>query len=180
MKALKVILSTLIAVSMTTTAFADSQIRIGNMMISGGGLQLVGTISTSTADSSSKSFTYIGWTLIVVGMLVQGGDLAVAGEMNASGKSVWDSVVREASVISRAPELAKEDMAITSAAKQMDITVGNLAQLALDIDKEARISESKGNAIDHSLIQTKLFPNGFSNEKQSNAFANMMALATMN
>lgn len=177
---MKKLIPILLSLAITIPANAEL-LRIGGIAITGGGLSLVGTVSTLSLEDNHKSFKYIGWTLIVVGILLDGGDLVI-GNANATeiqGQDVWDAVVREASVVSRSPELIKSDMPISNAAAKFGMPAQDIAKIALDIDKATKVAESAGNSVDKSKLAKDLFPNGFKNDVQQRAFENMIALASM-
>lgn len=177
----KKLIPLILSLALAVPVYADQSLRVGGISISGGGLALVGTISIVFLEDKHKAYTYIGWTLIVVGFLIDGGDLTI-GNANAAefqGEEVWNAVVREASVVSRSPELAKADTPIYSAAAKFGISVQEIAKLALDIDQATKVAESNGAGVDNSKLKQQLFPSGFQNDVQERAFENLVALASM-
>jgi len=162
-----------------SAAFADNRITVDGISITGGGLQLIGTISTTTADDKNPALGYIGWGLIVVGSLVNGGHIANAAEAAVPASDVWSAMVRESRVYSHNPSLIKSDTAIANAASSMGIQPKDLAQLVLELDARAANAKAAKVAFSTDDLAVKYFPNGLVNPVQRQAFNNLTALSSM-
>lgn len=163
-----------------SVAFADgTRITVGPVAITGGALELIGTVSTLSLEDKHPAFTYIGWTLIVAGLLINGGDIAKADAAEVQASDVWNAMVREASVLARNPGLIKSDSAIANAATSLNIQAKDLAQLVLDLNAKAAIAKENKATVATGDLETKFFPNGFVSDAQRQAFKNLVALSSM-
>lgn len=109
---MKAMVLTAFLLTTITSSFAQQRIQIGNMAITGSGLQLIGTVSTTTADEEKgKGLSYLGWGLIIVGSLVNGGNLVI-GSAQAQTLSQDDidsmttNMQAEAQIVMKDPSLA--------------------------------------------------------------------------
>ena len=116
--------------------------RVGigpNISISGGGLMLIGSVSTSSAgDEKGHPLRVVGWVLVVVGSLIDSGDLIWGAEpgQSYSTSDVWNSMVREAKFLTVAKGQHQDDLAIVDAAVGFGLSVEQLAQMTVEADSQ--------------------------------------------
>ena len=101
---IKKIILCLTFISIIGLAHAENTMQLGGLKITGGELQLIGTVSTTLAKDGDP-MSYVGWGLIILGSLVHGGDIASAAESPDRDK-VFKSMLVDARVVNKHPNLA--------------------------------------------------------------------------
>ena len=159
-------------------AFAQkNSIDIGRINITGSGLSLVGTVTTTTTDKDdNKQLYYAGWGLIIVGLLIDAGDLSAQAPVVYSSTEVLRAMKTDCRVTQLSPELSTGEP-IASTAESIDYLNGNVQGLCELLGKVIEKSNElpQGTSFSKDLALEVSGQKDLS-AKDLNAIRNMFAL----
>jgi hypothetical protein len=191
-------MSLLLSANTFASSLNSGGVQTGGLRISASGLQTIGSVMTSCSEDN-KVAVAIGWTLILVGSLANGGDLAFGAELNnsqtelaissdsqlsdhsglhANVKKVLQATEMEAMVASSNPQLASK-MAINDFATALNANPERLGKLVIS---GKTIADQKLNgaqfASEHVIINKEevLSHAGKISEKELNVISNYLRL----
>ncbi len=143
-----------LCVAFSSSGFAQVDrkgVEVKGLHISAGAIQLVGTILTASSEDK-KGAVAIGWTLILLGLFSEGGDIAFGAELynketeialygdgqtssntqiRANVKKVLQETEMEALIAANDPQLAS-GLTISEFAKSLNVSSERLGQLVVN------------------------------------------------